>query len=151
MNAATLKLKKKPNLKLKKNNLILGLTQVLVLSLAGLQLAHADKLKLKLEPGQKDFSFTLPSNPTTGYRWSLHHYDTAKLRFLGDKYHGGKVTGKMGVGGQQFFHFMVLKPQDKLDAKIDLVYSRPWEKQPVKTQMVEVKTSTHHFFNLFKW
>jgi inhibitor of cysteine peptidase len=149
-NVATLKLKKNPKPKLKKNNLVLGLAKVLVLSLAGLQLAHADRLKLKLAPGQKEFSFSLASNPTTGYRWTIQDYDASKLRFSGTKYHA-RVTGMMGSGGQQTFHFRVLKPHHRIETKIDLVYSRPWEKKAVKMQEVDVKTAAPHFFNLFKW
>jgi inhibitor of cysteine peptidase len=143
-----LKLKKNLNQKQKRSKLM-QITKVLGLSLLCYNLSFAENLKVRLEPGAQNFSFSLPSNPTTGYHWSIQKYNHHLIQLDGSKYKSGN-TGLIGSGGQEIFNFTVLNPKHRIDTSIILNYSRSWEKKPIQTQKVDIKTSSS-FFNLFRW
>lgn len=74
------------------------------------------------------FTLTLKSNPTTGYRWVVRHYDRHLFTLLGQHYHAPN-TQKMGAPGYVSFDFKA-KAEAFVAAqktKINLEYVRPWE------------------------
>jgi len=90
---------------------------------------HLAKLSLKSDTG---LVFVLPSNPTTGFSWSIvPEYKTALMssdspvEYVGCKYERANVDiHLMGAGGSEKFFF---KPVQCGTANIVLLYSRPWE------------------------
>ena len=112
------------------------------LGLAGLLLSGAScasDMQILLTPGIKNFSFSLSSNPTTGYHWVIATQDKKKVK-LNRSYYQSSQQILMGAGGQQVFDFTVLHADKKLDTTIRLLYARSWEKTPVKTQLVHIKS-----------
>ncbi len=80
--------------------------------------------ELKLQAGQS-FTLSLPSNPTTGYSWSLSdNWDKKLLSAAGENYVSESQTPRMGQGGQQIFKFQALQAGQ---TELNLVYTRPWE------------------------
>ena len=77
---------------------------------------------------QRVFMIQLPTNPSTGYMWTIKSYDKRVLKFLRKKYlpAGNKIL--MGAGGYMNFYFLVCGKSRPLQTEIDLLYSRPWEK-----------------------
>jgi inhibitor of cysteine peptidase len=74
----------------------------------------------------------LPSNPTTGYQWSVLG-DPAPLKFVKSEYAADAQTaGRVGAGGMQTLKFTA-KSLGKVELKLG--YRRPWEKDvaPAKT------------------
>ena len=86
---------------------------------------------------KSQFTITLPSNPTTGYKWRLaNRLDAGILKCLGSKYNA--PTGNLvGQGGTETWNFQAV---GKGKATITLEYARPWEKdvKPAKTQKFAV-------------
>jgi len=112
------------------------------LGLAGLLLSGAScasDMQILLTPGIKNFSFSLSSNPTTGYHWVIATQDKKKVK-LNRSYYQSSQQILMGAGGQQVFDFTVLHEDKKLDTTIRLLYARSWEKKPVKIQFVHIKS-----------
>ena len=120
--------------KLLKNKIFLGLAGLL---LSGA--SCASDMQILLTPGIKNFSFSLSSNPTTGYHWVIATQDKKKVK-LNRSYYQSSQQILMGAGGQQVFDFTVLHADKKLDTTIRLLYARRWEKTAVKTQFVHIKT-----------
>jgi inhibitor of cysteine peptidase len=87
---------------------------------------------LQLQTGQL-LTLTLPSNPTTGYRWLVQNPATSVLRSLGPEvYSNPEDAGLVGSAGQSVWRFQV---QAAGDSHLILVYQQPWapEVRPVKT------------------
>jgi inhibitor of cysteine peptidase len=127
------------NVVMKKVNVVIKkLKNSLILTciLSGIGCA-SEGMQLKLANQTSDFSFSLESNPSTGYQWTVNNYDTGKLQFLGSTYQAKKPV-LVGSGGMQVFKFKVLNPSANLDTKISLSYARSWEKSSVKKQIVHV-------------
>ena len=117
-----------------KNKIFLVLTGIL---LSGA--SSASDMQILLTPGAKNFSFSLSSNPTTGYHWVVSAQDKKKIK-LNRSYYQSSQQILMGAGGQQVFDFTVLHADKKLDTTIRLLYARSWEKKSVKTQVVHITT-----------
>lgn len=117
-----------------KNKLFLWLTGLL---LSGA--SSASDMQILLTPGAKNFSFSLSSNPTTGYHWVIATQEIKKIKLTRSYYQSSQQI-LMGAGGQQVFDFTVLHADKKLDTTIRIMYARSWEKTPVKTQFVHIKT-----------
>jgi inhibitor of cysteine peptidase len=127
------------NVVMKKVNVVIKkLKNSLILTciLSGIGCA-SEGMQLKLANQTSEFSFSLESNPTTGYQWALNSFDTNKLQYLGSTYQAKKPV-LIGSGGMQVFKFKVLNPSANLDTKISLSYARSWEKSSVKKQVVHV-------------
>lgn len=76
---------------------------------------------------QPQFTITLASNPTTGYRWYLLKYDAHFMTLINHTY--SKPTSLLpGAGGQETWIFGVNTIVFKAPqiSKIDLLYARPW-------------------------
>ncbi|MCY1433091.1 Chagasin family peptidase inhibitor I42 [compost metagenome] len=78
-------------------------------------------------------TLTLPSNPTTGYRWLMQNPAGSLLRSLGPEvYSNPEDAGMVGSAGQSVWRFQV---QGAGEGHLILVYQQPWapEVPPVKT------------------
>jgi inhibitor of cysteine peptidase len=56
----------------------------------------------------KEFSVSLPSNPSTGFGWKIVSYDRQFLQLLRHRYQK-PAQPRPGAGGQEFFDFLPLK------------------------------------------
>ncbi|HBO2654502.1 TPA: protease inhibitor I42 family protein, partial [Pseudomonas aeruginosa] len=81
---------------------------------------------LKLTQGQ-ELVLTLPSNPTTGFRWELRNPAASVLKRLGPEVYSNSEedSGLVGSGGESTWRFRVAASGDD---RLELVYRRPWEK-----------------------
>jgi inhibitor of cysteine peptidase len=133
---------------------ILLTLMLLLIFLTGLGLAQNDKAKPKLldgeliEEGQtapvpapaqpapenntrqevavlKEFSVTLPSNPSTGYGWKVARYDRDFLQLLRRRYQKPEKA-LPGAPGQEIFEFL---PQKSGTTTVIFHYQRPFESQ----------------------
>jgi inhibitor of cysteine peptidase len=137
-----LKLKKKLNQKqnLKRSNYALIKSFYLfVLGFIFCGLGFAQTMELKIKPNTSQFYFSLPSNPTTGYRWTLKSFDKKVIKFRQSEYQVSNPT-LIGGGGVQTFYFKVLNLNTSIDTLIELEYSRSWENVPANTQTVHIST-----------
>ncbi len=73
----------------------------------------------------KEFSVTLPSNPSTGYGWKVARYDREFLQLLRRRYQKPEQS-RPGAGGQELFDFLPLKSGN---TTVVFHYQRPFEKQ----------------------
>lgn len=86
----------------------------------------------KLRTGQT-VTLTLPSNPSTGYRWLLQNPAASTLRSLGPEvYSHPEDAGIVGSAGQSTWRFQA---QQAGESHLILVYQQPWapEVRPVQT------------------
>lgn len=68
---------------------------------------------------------TLPSNPTTGFRWELANISsTAMLAQDGESEYVLPESTAIGAGGQEIWSFKALK---RGTVSVSLVYSQSWE------------------------
>ncbi|MCY1411098.1 Chagasin family peptidase inhibitor I42 [compost metagenome] len=87
---------------------------------------------LQLHTGQL-LTLTLPSNPSTGYRWLMQNPAGSLLRSLGPEvYSNPEDAGLVGSAGQSIWRFQV---QAEGEGHLILVYQQPWapEVPAVKT------------------
>ncbi|CAM3738913.1 MULTISPECIES: protease inhibitor I42 family protein [Pseudomonas] len=87
---------------------------------------------LQLQTGQ-NLTLTLPSNPSTGYRWLVQNPATGILRSLGPEvYSHPEDAGVVGSAGQSVWRFQA---QAAGEGHLLLVYQQPWapEVRPVQT------------------
>lgn len=89
----------------------------------------------------KEFTVTIESNPTTGYRWQLAKpLDEKVVKLVASRYDSPGRNGLVGTGGREAWTF---KATGKGKTTIEMKYVRSWEKnQPparVATYSVEVK------------
>ena len=114
------------------SRLLLPLSIVVLAGCAGQQkpvvtLDDADDCSpLKLTQGQ-ELVLTLPSNPTTGFRWELRNPAASVLKRLGPEVYSNseEARGLVGSGGESPWRFRVAPSGDD---RLELVYRRPWEK-----------------------
>ncbi len=89
-----------------------------------LQQDQQSKCPMSLSVGQQ-LIVTLPSNPTTGFRWMLRDDADSVLRSLGPEvYSNPEDAGLVGSAGQSTWRFLVAQPGA---ARLLLTYQRPWE------------------------
>lgn len=83
-----------------------------------------DRCPLELDKGQT-LVLTLPSNPTTGFRWVVKDAAPGVLRSLGlEVYNAPEDAGLVGGAGESTWRFSAAQPGD---GRLLLVYQRPWE------------------------
>jgi inhibitor of cysteine peptidase len=95
-------------------------------------LDHSAQCPLKLVTGQR-LTLTLPSNPTTGYRWLLQNPAPGVLKSLGPEvYSNPEDAGLVGGAGQSVWRFLAQAPGQ---GHLLLVYQQPWapEVKPQQT------------------
>ena len=82
----------------------------------------------------QNFSFTLETNPTTGYKWELAGtLDQGVVKFIANEYKAAEPR-RIGSGGNEIWTFQAVGAGS---AKITLQYVRSWERpfSPVKTSI----------------
>ena len=87
---------------------------------------------VQLKTGQ-NLILTLPSNPTTGYRWSIQDSAGGVLRSLSPEvYSNPEDAGLVGSAGQSTWRFQTFAAGN---GRLRLTYSQPWapEVPAVKT------------------
>ena len=95
---------------------------------------------LTLNQGQ-NLILTLPSNPTTGYRWAIQDSAGGVLRALSPEvYSNPEDAGLVGSAGQSTWRFQAFAPGT---GRLLLTYSQPWapEVPPVKTFDCAIKVN----------
>jgi len=73
----------------------------------------------------KEFSVSLPANPSTGFGWKVISYDREFLQLLRTRYQK-PAQPLPGAPGQEFFDFL---PRQTGTTTIILHYQRPFDKQ----------------------
>jgi inhibitor of cysteine peptidase len=109
-----------------KTRYLCGCILLFVSSLASAQ----DSKPIAVTIGQ-EFSVSLASNPTTGFKWDLATPLNTNLLTLITNEYVRPNSALMGAGGNEVWKF---KAVGEGKADIDLKYARPWEKavQPAK-------------------
>ncbi|WP_339487613.1 protease inhibitor I42 family protein [Pseudomonas sp. EL_65y_Pfl2_R95] len=79
---------------------------------------------LALTPGQQ-LIISLPSNPTTGFRWVVRDAAPAVLTSLGPEvYSNPEDAGLVGSAGKSTWRYTVKQPGE---GQLLMTYQRPWE------------------------
>jgi len=78
------------------------------------------------------FEIVLPSNPTTGYSWSLHIDQPLVVRTISDQYVADS-SGRVGVGGNTTW---LLDTGNSGTAALTFSYNRSWEKEIPPSRVV---------------
>jgi inhibitor of cysteine peptidase len=91
-------------------------------------LKSQSKCPLNLERGQR-LILRLPSNPSTGYRWTFQQAAPELLRSLGPEVysHPDEANTMIGAEGTSTWRFEVI---GQGGAPLALSYQRPWENEP---------------------
>ena len=98
----------------------------------------ADPIEIHVTAGDKTFQVALPSNPTTGYQWTVKSYDTQLLKLFSSLYTPSK-SNLVGAGGAMVFSFERLNPASVPKKTVmEFSYARPWEKGNATSQTVTV-------------
>lgn len=98
----------------------------------------AANMTMNVDASQDRFIISLPSNPTTGYSWTVKKYDNTLLTVLSSQFFRAK-TKMMGASGQTVFNFAI-KPGITLPASTQILflYARPWEPQNGTPEVVTI-------------
>ena len=123
------------------------LSGLMIISLAGWVCAQPAKpapetnAPIQVAAG-KEFTITLKSNPTTGYRWQLAKpADEAVVKPGKNSYQADQhAPGMVGGGGKEVWTFTAVKPGKTV---LEFKYARAWEKDkpPVRTANYEVEVT----------
>lgn len=109
---------------------LLAIVFFLVFHISG----RGDNGRIKVKAGQ-NFTITLESNPTTGYRWQISgKYDTAFVELVDSVFVPGR-TDLVGAGGKEEWVFKALRAGKTV---ISFQYTRPWEKDELPAQEYSV-------------
>ncbi|WP_095079980.1 protease inhibitor I42 family protein [Pseudomonas sp. Irchel s3h17] len=75
---------------------------------------------------------SLPSNPTTGYRWAIQDSAGGVLRAISPEvYTNPENTGLVGAGGQSTWQFQAFASGS---GRLRLTYQQPWEPEAEPAQ-----------------
>ncbi len=97
-----------------------------------------DTIPVTVKEGN-EFTITLASNPSTGYKWDLNEIDETKVTFISCKY--AKTDSLLPGSGEK--EIWTLKALKKGKTVISFKYARPWEKD-------EFSSEEKSFFILIK-
>ena len=87
----------------------------------------ADALILNVDSCSPEFLVSLPSNPTTGYQWTVKAYDKKIMR-MADSHFVAPQTKLIGAGGKMIFTFALIKGQSlPHSTSLSFTYARSWE------------------------
>lgn len=94
----------------------------------------------RLQLGQS-LTVTLPSNPTTGYRWKLKDSAAAVLQARSPEvYSTPEQNGMVGTAGSSTWRFQAAASGE---GTLLLVYQQPWAPEVVPVQTFECKVIVH--------
>ncbi|AZF19911.1 protease inhibitor I42 family protein [Pseudomonas sp. R3-52-08] len=85
---------------------------------------------LQLTSGQ-NLILTLPSNPTTGYRWAIQDSAGGVLRALSPEVYSSSESGVIGGGGQSTWRFQAFAAGQ---GRLRLTSQQPWEPEAEPAQ-----------------
>ena len=86
---------------------------------------------MQLRTGQ-NLIVSLPSNPTTGYRWAIQDSAGGVLRSLGPEVYSSSDNGQLlGSGGQSTWRFQAFAAGN---GRLRLTYQQPWEPEAEPAQ-----------------
>ena len=89
---------------------------------------------LQLKTGQ-NLILTLPSNPTTGYRWAIQDSAGGVLRSLGPEVYSSSDNGQLlGSGGKSTWRFQVFAAGT---GRLRLTSQQPWEPETEPAQVFD--------------
>ncbi|MFJ4142373.1 protease inhibitor I42 family protein [Pseudomonas sp. NPDC089734] len=95
---------------------------------------------LTLKSGQT-LMLTLPSNPTTGFRWQVQNPAQNVLRSLGPEvYNNSQSTEMVGSGGQSVWRY---KATDTGTGRLMLIYQQPWAPEVPPEQAFECEITVN--------
>ncbi|MFA4993810.1 MAG: protease inhibitor I42 family protein [Bdellovibrionales bacterium] len=97
---------------------------------------HSEKMTVSLG---EEFSFTVETNPSTGFQWQLvKPIDETILRFVEKKYNAVGHPRLMGSWGKETWTFEAVKVGT---TEIALEYCRSWEKgvSPARTKIYKIR------------
>ena len=100
-----------------------------------------DTMTIKVDPSSSQFVVKLPSNPTTGYQWSIVKYDKQLLKMTNKSYLAPQ-TKLIGAGGVMTFTFALMKGKSyPKSTQLSFIYARGWESKSgtLKQVMVNFK------------
>ncbi|AHL74601.1 peptidase inhibitor I42 [Stutzerimonas stutzeri] len=80
---------------------------------------------LSMQPGQT-LILSLPSNPTSGYRWSLREVSSEQIKSLGPEVFSSPKNDLIGGDGLSTWRF---EAANSGSGRLYLTYQRPWESQ----------------------
>jgi predicted secreted protein len=94
-------------------------------------LGDSDTKIVKIRAGQTEI-ISLPSNPTTGYKWHMQSCSAPlKCRELPLK----RTLGGIGAGGWQRFE---IGSEEKGEYEISFILKRHWEGEPKETRTLRI-------------
>lgn len=86
---------------------------------------------MQLHTGQ-NLIVSLPSNPTTGYRWAIQDSAGGVLHSLGPEVYSSSDNGQLlGSGGQSTWRFQAFAAGN---GRLRLTYQQPWEPEAEPAQ-----------------
>lgn len=89
---------------------------------------------MQLHTGQ-NLTLTLPSNPTTGYRWAIQDSAGGVLRSLSPEVYKSVDSGQLlGSGGQSTWRFQAFAAGS---GRLRLTYQQPWEPEAEPAQVFD--------------
>lgn len=91
-----------------------------------------------------EITISLPSNPTTGYDWTITSYDKKILKLKSSEYVAPK-TKLVGAGGNRVYTFSVIRSKSccTQDTHVTFQYARSWDTK----DNASTKDITIHFVN----
>jgi inhibitor of cysteine peptidase len=101
-------------------------------------LASDNGSKVELATGQI-LVITLESNPTTGYSWQVVDSGGAMLQQVGEAEFQPQ-SDLMGASGVEVLRFEAITTGQ---AKIELAYQRPWEKDVAPLETFSIQVTAH--------
>lgn len=97
-----------------------------------------DNLILNVASDDPSFEVVLPSNPTTGFQWSVIRFDKTFLTLSNSVYEKPK-NNLIGAGGQMHFRFALQQGKSyPKSTEIVLKYARSWEASGATVKKVTV-------------
>lgn len=92
-----------------------------------------------LQNGQQ-LIVSLPSNPTTGYRWILHESAPEQLRSLGPEVFSNPKDDMIGGDGLSTWRF---EARQAGSGRLYLTYQRPWEADGEPDGLFDCRIEVH--------
>ncbi|OGV29733.1 MAG: hypothetical protein A3E88_04090 [Legionellales bacterium RIFCSPHIGHO2_12_FULL_35_11] len=101
-------------------------------------LVGCTKDNVQVTVNNPEFTIYLPSNPTTGFLWTVSDYDKSLFEFVNNQYISSKI-GIPGAGGNTLFTFKLIKLTNyPSNAVIKFKHSRSWEPDTATYKAVTV-------------